>query len=49
MFSCNPQISRLLIEILIEQIGVISAGVSVPVQIPSQGPELGSSYWARLQ
>lgn len=29
--------------------GVISAGVSVPVQIPSQGPELTSNYWPRLQ
>ncbi|XP_059061049.1 paired box protein Pax-6 isoform X1 [Achroia grisella] len=29
--------------------GVISAGVSVPVQIPSQGPDLASNYWGRLQ
>ncbi|XP_077286439.1 paired box 6 protein twin of eyeless [Arctopsyche grandis] len=28
---------------------VISAGVSVPVQIPSQGPDLTSNYWPRLQ
>ncbi|CAG7717180.1 unnamed protein product [Allacma fusca] len=30
--------------------GVISAGVSVPVQIPSHGPDLASNYWPhRLQ
>ncbi|XP_018335690.1 paired box protein Pax-6-like [Agrilus planipennis] len=33
--------------------GVISAGVSVPVQIPSQGPDLTSNlatnYWPRIQ
>ncbi|KAE8573461.1 paired box protein Pax-6 isoform X2 [Halyomorpha halys] len=29
--------------------GVISAGVSVPVQIPSQTPELPPGYWPRLQ
>ncbi|KAK2576522.1 hypothetical protein KPH14_005844 [Odynerus spinipes] len=29
--------------------GVISAGVSVPVQIPSQTPDLTGSYWPRLQ
>lgn len=30
--------------------GVISAGVSVPVQIPSHGPDLSSNYWShRLQ
>lgn len=29
--------------------GVISAGVSVPVQIPSQGPELTTNYWPRIQ
>ncbi|KAF4531652.1 hypothetical protein B566_EDAN006583 [Ephemera danica] len=28
---------------------VISAGVSVPVQIPSQAPDLASNYWPRLQ
>lgn len=31
-------------------LGVITAGVSVPVQIPSQGPpDLGPNYWPRLQ
>ncbi|XP_055857754.1 paired box protein Pax-6 isoform X3 [Episyrphus balteatus] len=30
-------------------LGVISAGVSVPVQIPSQGADLGANYWPRLQ
>lgn len=30
-------------------VGVISAGVSVPVQIPSQGADISSSYWPRLQ
>ncbi|XP_037925748.1 paired box protein Pax-6 isoform X2 [Hermetia illucens] len=29
--------------------GVISAGVSVPVQIPSQAADLGANYWPRLQ
>ncbi|XP_037043327.1 paired box protein Pax-6 isoform X2 [Bradysia coprophila] len=29
--------------------GVISAGVSVPVQIPAQGAELGTNYWPRIQ
>ncbi|XP_024083011.1 paired box protein Pax-6 [Cimex lectularius] len=32
--------------------GVISAGVSVPVQIPSQGPDphtLATNYWPRIQ
>ncbi|XP_058789315.1 paired box protein Pax-6-like isoform X3 [Phymastichus coffea] len=29
--------------------GVISAGVSVPVQIPSQTPDLTGNYWPRLQ
>ncbi|XP_059484509.1 paired box protein Pax-6 isoform X2 [Neocloeon triangulifer] len=29
--------------------GVISAGVSVPVQIPSQNPDLTSNYWPRIQ
>ncbi|OXU20081.1 hypothetical protein TSAR_004983 [Trichomalopsis sarcophagae] len=29
--------------------GVISAGVSVPVQIPSQTPDLAGNYWPRLQ
>ncbi|XP_023719336.1 paired box protein Pax-6 isoform X1 [Cryptotermes secundus] len=29
--------------------GVISAGVSVPVQIPSQAPDLTSNYWPRIQ
>ena len=29
--------------------GVISAGVSVPVQIPSQTPDLTSNYWPRIQ
>ncbi|XP_055922573.1 paired box protein Pax-6 isoform X3 [Eupeodes corollae] len=29
--------------------GVISAGVSVPVQIPTQGADLGTNYWPRLQ
>ncbi|CRK87764.1 CLUMA_CG001543, isoform A [Clunio marinus] len=29
--------------------GVITAGVSVPIQIPSQGSELGTNYWPRLQ
>lgn len=29
--------------------GVISAGVSVPVQIPAQGADLGSNYWPRIQ
>lgn len=28
---------------------MISAGVSVPVQIPSHTTELGTSYWPRLQ
>ncbi|KAK0080889.1 hypothetical protein PV326_007936, partial [Microctonus aethiopoides] len=28
--------------------GVISAGVSVPVQIPSQNPDLAGNYWPRL-
>lgn len=29
---------------------MITAGVSVPVQIPSQGPpDLGPNYWPRLQ
>ncbi|KAG4067626.1 hypothetical protein HA402_005398 [Bradysia odoriphaga] len=28
---------------------VISAGVSVPVQIPAQGAELGTNYWPRIQ
>lgn len=29
--------------------GVISAGVSVPVQIPSQTPDSMSNYWPRIQ
>lgn len=29
--------------------GVITAGVSVPIQIPSQGPDIGTNYWPRLQ
>ncbi|XP_066252288.1 paired box protein Pax-6 isoform X1 [Euwallacea similis] len=29
--------------------GVISAGVSVPVQIPSQAADLASNYWPRIQ
>ncbi|XP_055373551.1 paired box protein Pax-6 isoform X2 [Condylostylus longicornis] len=29
--------------------GVISAGVSVPVQIPSQSADLSANYWPRLQ
>lgn len=29
--------------------GVITAGVSVPIQIPSQGSDIGTNYWPRLQ
>ena len=29
--------------------GVITAGISVPIQIPSQGPDIGTNYWPRLQ
>lgn len=39
----------LLIFLFVYILGVISAGVSVPVQIPSQNPDLAGNYWPRLQ
>uniref|UniRef100_T1JIT2 Paired box protein Pax-6 n=1 Tax=Strigamia maritima TaxID=126957 RepID=T1JIT2_STRMM len=38
-----------LYEYLFLSIGVISPGVTVPVQVPGQGPDLSANYWARLQ
>ena len=29
--------------------GVISHGLSVPLQVPGQPPDLTSNYWPRLQ
>lgn len=50
VITCAIQADRLLFTCsFLCLVGVISAGVSVPVQIPSQGPDLASNYWGRLQ
>lgn len=29
--------------------GLISPGVSVPIAVPGQGPDMTQQYWSRLQ
>lgn len=48
-FSLRKPIYQATYYFQISFVGVISAGVSVPVQIPSQGADISSSYWPRLQ
>lgn len=49
MFSIIYSLISMVIFCCVGYLGVISAGVSVPVQIPSQAADAMSNYWPRLQ